>query len=641
MKKIVISFVLASLFLNLYSQEYNFNADSYKFTRAADHENDPRLFYYDVGFYFLDISLDNTSTYISGNVRIDLDLLPEYNNELVFDLTSNMSVDSVKVNGNLCTYSQVDDQLVIDYTHVDDFSANYMVSSQIFYHGSPSDGVTHSSYPYGTGYFEFVYTLSEPYYAKHWFPCKQVLSDKADSSYCYITIPVDLLAGSNGLMVNETLLGGGKKRMEWQSSYPIDFYLISVSVANYRDYSFVAEIPQYSANVLIQNYLPDNNAYFDQIKPNLDRTEPMMVALSERLGLYPHNLEKYGHCIVPLGGGMEHQTMTTIGVVNFNVVVHELAHSWFGNYITCSSWQDIWINEGFASYCEYIGIDMIQPAGSAEAWLTECQNLAKQATVGSVYVPFEELYSESRVFDYKLSYKKGACLVHMLRYIINDDDLFFASLREYLSIYGNSTANAEDFKAVMETETGIDLDSFFDEWYYGEGYPTYTVLWWQNEGNVNIELTQTTSAPATTLFTIPMEFEIVYEDETGFITRQIVDANYCTYQIPVSGNVVDIIVNPTTAILADMSVIQSIDELKIPELMKAFPNPAIGSFNIVTEIRGDFTIQILNSDAKIVQQSNFCGNNFWVDVNNLSEGVYTIKLSGMGKTTFEKIVVLK
>jgi len=640
MKKyfIVILFSVTCVFYG-FSQEYDFFKHAYKVSRAADHENDPRLFHYDVGFYFLNLEMDNSSVDVAGNVRIDLNLLPEYNNELVFDLKSDMYVDSVKVNDALQPYTLIDDQVIINYIHTDDFNEDYNASAIIYYHGTPSAGMFNQSNWYSTNIYTFTYSLSEPYSAKYWFPCKQVLSDKADSSYVYVTIPDDLKVGSNGIMVNEVALADNKKRMEWQSSYPIDFYLISVAIGDYQDFSFYSDMPEFSTQILVQNYIPNNATYLDENTWYIYRTTEMLQLLSNKLGLYPHHEEKYGHCIVPLNGGMEHQTMTTLGSFSFRLVIHELSHSWFGDYLTCDTWQDIWINEGFASYGEYLGEQYIQGESYALGWLNECQGLAKEATEGSVYVPFEELSSVSRVFDYRLSYRKGACLVHMIRYIMNDDEMFFAALQEYLSVYGNSTATAEDYKAVMESESGIDFDAFFEEWYYGEGYPIYSALWWQNGGNINIELNQSTTAAATSLFTIPMEFEIVYDDETSFITRQNVDANYCTYQIPVTGNVVDVIVNPNLSVLADVSSIQNLDPTKTVDLMKVFPNPSDGKISLIASKPGDYTAEIYNSEGALMEKFSFSGNSFPADLSQLSDGIYTIKISSDSQTSFEKIVI--
>ncbi len=635
---IILSFLFGTF--DIFAQELDFDKHAYKFIKATDHENDSRVHHYDVGFYFIDLEMDNTSVYLEGNTRIDLNLEAEYNNELVFEFKSDMTVDSVKVNGSLQIFSHSDDVIVIDYVHSSDFNENYQVSAIVYYHGSPSDGMFNSSDYFESELFTFTYSLTEPYFAKYWFPCKQVLTDKADSSYFYVTVPENLKAGSNGLLIDEYSIGDGKKRMEWQSSYPIVYYLISVAVADYMDYSFTADIPNFSETVLVQNYIPNNTSYFDNNDWYINRTEEMLVVLSDAFGLYPHSGEKYGHCIVPLGGGMEHQTMTTLGDFGFGLVVHELAHSWFGNYVTCATWQDIWINEGFASYGEYLGEEFIQPEGYELAFLLGTQSLAKEAYTGSVYVPFEELNDVSRIFNYRLSYRKGLCLVHMLRYMVNDDDLFFETLREFLSLYANSTATAEDLKDVLESETGIDFDNFFAEWYYGEGYPTYSAEWYQNGANLHIEMNQTTSTSATTLFTIPIEFEITYADESTEIIRKTVDANLCTYNISVAQNVTNVVTNPSYAVLADVSTVQGNENLSVSSKFKMYPNPSAGNeVHFYTEIDSEFVLSITNVTGQEVYSQIFDKNDIIPDLSLLKDGVYFVTISD-GKSTFTDRLIL-
>ncbi|MDY0141693.1 MAG: M1 family aminopeptidase [Bacteroidales bacterium] len=637
----ILSFVLTFSISNLFAQEYDFDKHTYKFIKASDYQNDPRLNYYDVGFYHPELEMTNTSVVISGNVKILLDLFDDYSEELVFELKSNMTVDSVKINGNLLTYSHNDDIIVINYVHSDNFSENYQVLAQIYYHGEPLDGLFNDSEYYESQLFSFTYSLTEPYYAKYWFPCKQVLADKADSSYFSIILNENLKAGSNGLLVNEVSVGKGKKRMDWHSSYPIAYYLISVAVGDYMDYSFNSEIEEYGENIFVQNFIPNNSAYLESMSWYMHQVNDMLDVLSHLWGLYPHHSEKYGHCIVPINGGMEHQTMTSLGDFSFRLVIHELAHSWFGNYVTCASWQDIWINEGFASYGEYLGEEFIQPEGYEQGWLEECQSLAKEALTGSVYVPFEELNSVNRIFNYRLSYRKGACLVHMLRYLVNNDDEFFAALREFLYQYGNSTATAEDLKLVLETETGINFDIFFSEWYYGQGYPIYEALWYQNGTVLNIELTQTTTATATPLFTIPIEFKIIYDDASFEIVRKNVDVNYSNYILNVAGLVTDVVVNPDLSVLANVSSVQSVDNHRISNVYKIYPNPSDKfQLTILSELDKDIEFSLLDMSGQIIFSGNYSGYKIVPDLTDVKTGVYLIKIND-GEIIFtDKLVLL-
>lgn len=636
----IVVFVFLIIFsINLVAQ------DEYKSTNLClidDHETDVRMLQYDVGFYFLDINLNNTNNFIYGSVRIDLNFEDNYNDELVLDFKSNMLVDSIKINDNLVNFNFQNDLIIINYENINPYNSDYDASAIIYYKGNPSDGLFNSSEWYGGAQYSMTYSLSEPYLAKYWFPCKQVLSDKADSSYCYISIPENLKAGSNGLLKNTVNLGNGNKRMEWESNFPIAFYLISVAVADYQDYSFYVDIPDYDTQVLVQNFIPNNTTYFDQNIAKIDKIEEMLQLLSEKWGLYPFYSEKYGHCIAPLGGGMEHQTMTSLKSFSFRLVLHELAHSWFGNFVTCKTWQDIWINEGFASYGEYLGEEFIQPEGFEMGWLDEAQSLAKQSNSSSVYVPFNELNNISRIFDSRLSYKKGACLVHIIRYIIDDDDLFFASLREFIQQYANSSADAEDFKMVLEEMTGLNFNNFFEEWYYGQGYPIYSALWWtQNSNILHIELSQTTSSTATSLFTTPLEFMIIYDNDNFEIVRKDIAQNDMSFDIEISGEPIQVILNPTNAVLADVTSVQNLNEIFANSQISVFPNPSDGLFTVISDNFSEKTFELYTSSGNLLK--SFCVNSqkTVLDISELADGVYFLKCKNCDNIRYNKLVIAK
>ncbi|NJO90434.1 MAG: M1 family metallopeptidase [Chloroflexia bacterium] len=210
----------------------------------------------------------------------------------------------------------------------------------------------------------------------------------------------------------------------WKSKYPIAYYLISFTVADYKDYSYYIKIPGRTDSLLFQNYVYNRPGYLEIYKPEIDKTADFLILFSKLFGLYPFYEEKYGHCVAPIGGGMEHQTMTTLYNYSYTLVSHELAHQWFGDHTTCSTWQDIWINEGFASYCEYIAYENLGTKSEAESWMQNAQTRALREAEGSVFVPFTSANDEYRLFSSNLSYKKGAVILHMLRNEINDDSVF-------------------------------------------------------------------------------------------------------------------------------------------------------------------------------------------------------------------------
>lgn len=607
---------------------------------TGDHETDERLHYYDVGFYFLDLEMDNTSTYVSGNTTIYLNLNENYNGQLVFDLKNNITHDQVLVNGVTASAIRNEDLIVIPYTHTTDFNENYQVSVQIDYHGTPQAGMFNSNLNYLFQDYPYTYSLTEPYEAKYWFPCKQVLTDKADSSWVFLTIPDNLKAGSNGILTAEVPLDNEKKRVEWKSSYPIDYYLISVAVGDYAELSYYTKLDEYNDSVFVQHYYPNSTVYYYQYQWNMHRIDTMLTTLSHLWGIYPFHEEKYGHCIVDLGGGMEHQTMTTLGNFDFRLVVHELGHSWFGDYVTCATWQDIWVNEGFASYAEYLGEEFIQPDGYEDGWLEETQNTAKNAINGSVYVPFEELEDPYRIFNYALSYRKGACLVHMLRYLTDDDEVFFASLRTFLSTYAHSTATGDNVKEVIENETGLNLETFFNNWYYGEGYPIYNVEWYQTGNQLSIKNTQTTTDFSTSFFEIPIEYEIIFENGDKDTIRLEQTQNIQEYTLTVDDIVESITVDPDNWVLKELeSVEHTSAPLFIQSSFNVYPNPANEVIHINTSSAEKYTIKLYSTDGKLIQSEEFTGLYHQMSIDNLRQGIYIMYLTeDSGNSDIFKII---
>ncbi len=261
---------------------------------------------------------------------------------------------------NTLSFSRVDDNVLVP---VNEVPAGGSISAQIYYHGSPPEGGFFSGVTtdYSSAWQKHVtWTLSEPFSAKSWFPVKQVLEDKADSVWVFLTTASTNKVGSQGLLTNVVDVGNNKVRYEWKSSYPIDYYLISFSVADYMDYSIYAHPEEMDTDsLLIQNYIYNNPENLAGKKPDLDNTAEIMELYCNLFTLYPFYKEKYGHCETQLGGGMEHQTMSTMGNFSFHLVAHELGHMWFGDNVTCATWSDIWINEGFATYTDCLAHEFI------------------------------------------------------------------------------------------------------------------------------------------------------------------------------------------------------------------------------------------------------------------------------------------
>ncbi|MDX9696711.1 MAG: M1 family metallopeptidase, partial [Bacteroidales bacterium] len=429
--KSFLSFILLFISFSIFGQVADIHPDEFKSNSMFKQKSDYQLYYnplldkYDIHFLKLDLNVTDQSTYIFGNATIVGKAQGGPLDTLVFDFKDNMIVDSMLINGINRVASRSNNEITSIFSPEIPDGEEFNV--QVYYHGTPSgDGV--SSYLSSTWGKRVTWTLSESFHAYEWWPCKQVLSDKIDSAYLFFTCDDDCMVGSNGLLRNVTSLPNNKERYEWKTYHPINYYLISFAVSEYQDYSIYAN-PVGSDPVLIQNFIYNHPNCLANYKSEIDQTASFIELFSEKFGLYPFADEKYGHCLALLGGGMEHQTMTTLNSFSYNLVSHELAHQWFGDYVTCASWQDIWINEGFASYCEYIALENLSSYSTAQSWLTNAYSQAMQSPTGSVYIPFENAMDESRIFSGSLSYKKGAALLHMIRYQINNDEQFYLALQ--------------------------------------------------------------------------------------------------------------------------------------------------------------------------------------------------------------------
>lgn len=641
MKRIFILLIF-SIPLTLFAQFAN--PENYKSTKGFNEKDLINIYYnklldkYNLYFVKLDLDVSDKSTYISGNATL-LANVAESLDTLIFDFSNYMTLDSFLINDSKVTFEHSNN--IIKYVFDTPLNLNDKIKAQIFFHGTPDlngRGVTNG---YSSQWEKSVtWTLSESFHAYEWWPCKQVLSDKIDSTYIFLTCDTDCKAGSNGLLTDVIDLPDNKKRFEWKTYYPINYYLISFAVAEYQDYSIYAK-PQGADSVLIQNFIYNTSGCLDHYKTDIDNTIDFIELFSNKFGLYPFSNEKYGHCLTELGGGMEHQTMTTLGNFGYLLVAHELGHMWFGDYVTCATWQDIWINEGFASYSEYVALENLQSVSDAKAWMNTAHTYALEEPLKSIYIPFAEAFDESRIFNYRLSYKKGAAILHTLRHEINNDELFFSSIKEYLNIYADSVATGEDFKNVMESETGLNFDPFFDQWYYGKGYPRFDVEYFQTNDTLHLIVNETTSSSQTLLFQLYVDYKVYYS--TGDTTLRLYQSkNLETFEIPFSKQISNIEVDPDNWII---NIKGTIDSIKSPgnnrNLFAFYPNPVKETLTINFNLKlhdEEKQIEILDVNGRLIKTYKTSENAIPLDISYLSDGFYFIKVISLNNTYSYKFI---
>lgn len=635
MKKLFTFFVLFCLAATSFSQwSENSNVENKSVSYNAKISERPAksialMNKYDVKFYWLNISLERTSVDISGVVTINAvvqnSALDTFEVELVTDLT----IDSAKINGVLCNVAHT--TAFADIILPSALPVGSGVSAQIYYHGTPPTGGFFSGISHGTSSSwgnEVVWTLSEPYNANQWWPCKQDLTDKADSSWVFVTTDNTNKVGSNGILENVVTVGGNKVRYEWKSHNIIDYYLISVAVAKYVDYTFYCH-PAGVDSLMVQNYIYDNPSTLPYFKSIIDSTAEMIELYSQLYGPYPFGNEKYGHSMAPLGGGMEHQTMTTLGSFSFMLICHELAHMWWGDNVTCATWSDIWINEGFASYGEYLSRQYLHSKANADADMLGVHSNVMSQPDGSVYVPPADLGDINRIFDGRLSYDKGSAIIHMIRFEMQNDTNFFNTLKQFQIQHNKNVATGDDFKAEAEAQSGLDFTDFFNQWYYGEGYPTFDIVWHQVNDTVYFSSTQSTSSAVTPLFKMLMEYKLKSASgDTLVRVYQTANVNY--YKIHTHKTITGMVVDPDNWVVNGTgSVIVGTPEFDSPVYFNIAPNPCGENLFVYLAhpANNKRTYFITDITGRTVKSFSNASDNPVIDVADLNQGVYLLKIS--------------
>lgn len=603
----------------------------------------PYLGDYDVKFYWLDINVSDVSTFVSGNVTINAESKVALDT-FAFELIPVMTIDSFFIDGTKYTsYTYEGDDALFP---VDEIEAGTNFSAKIYYHGDPGSGGFFSgiSHGYSSQYGKnVVWTLSEPFSAKEWFPVKQDLEDKADSAWIFLTTDSSLMAGSEGLLTKTVNLGNGKTRYEWKTKYPIDYYLISFAVSDYQVYNIYAHPDAMNGDsILIQNLIYDAPNCLENNKAGIDETAEFIELYSDLFSLYPFSDEKYGHCLTQLGGGMEHQTMTTIGGFSFHLVSHELGHMWFGDNVTCATWSDIWINEGFATYSNCLAEEYINGWASGKAFITSAQSSAMSSPGGSIYIPEDEIYegNEWRIFNGRLSYDKGAVILHMLRHEIQNDSVFFQVLKTFQADFTDSTATGEDFKSVAEDVTGMDFEDFFDQWYYGEGYPIYDIEWYNLSGSFFMTATQTTSS-STPLFKMLMDYKLTFDDGTDTTVQFNQTDNVNNFSAYFGKKVIQVIVDPEHWTMEKVdNIMVGVEESESPVFFTVGPNPVKNNLNIYFANLpvNTRTIDVTDLSGRNLASFSSSDNKTTIDFSLFSKGIYMIRVTDGDNTFIRKII---
>jgi len=555
-----------------------------------------------------------------------------------FNLEKNPSliVDSVIYHGVQITASDSASYLMNIYLP-NLVTANTIDSVSIYYHGTPTSTGFGSFIQDNHSGSPIIWTLSEPYGAREWWPNKNDLNDKIDSIDVIVTCPNGNRAASNGVLVNETH-GTVNSTYHWRHRHPIANYLVAIAVTNYAVYSDFASIT--SGMVEVLNYVyPEDSSYAVVSTPKVVQS----IQLYSQLFIdYPFANEKYGHAEFGWGGGMEHQTMSFMGGFSHSLMAHELAHQWFGDMVTCGSWTDIWLNEGFATYLTGLTYEHTPNSPYWNLWKHNTINSITSDPDGSVYC--DDTTSVGRIFSSRLSYSKGAYVLHMLRWTVGDL-AFYAGVQNYLQDASLSYgfARTDDLKQHIETTSGMNLTEYFADWYYGEGFPTYNVIFNQTTDTaMSVRLDQTSSNSSVSFFEMPVPIKVTFDDGTDSVFVLNHTSSGQIFNISSPKNIQNAEFDPDLHIACLFNVSSNVGMQKVENEghFYVYPNPVIDKVFISANNEKMSQIEVMDMQGRVLKTIRVADNmkQVSIDMTHYASGNYLLRISGEKSNYIQKIV---
>jgi aminopeptidase N len=576
-------------------------------TRLLMPDPTPEQLLFDVLHYELDIAFRETQMAVEGIVRVRLKSLAAGLSAVHLDADDNcLFISHVsEVGGSALVWSQSGNLVTVSLSPA--LAVGEEIEIEIQYYGYPTlavnDGLFFTSY----GGSPVFYSLSEPWSARTWWPCKDYPDDKATFEI-YFSVPAGMFAASNGTYLgytDELRWGEDYRRYHWVESHPMPTYLASIAASDYvrLDDQFVYA-PGETMQVTHYVY-PTKIA---QAEVDFDIAVPALEFYSSIYGLYPFVDEKYGIAMCNIGGGMEHQTLTSYGASLVTgthtydwVYVHELAHQWFGDLITCKDWTHIWLNEGFASYSEALWFEHLEGPVRLRTYM-DSEDTPYYWDGPILRDPDE---TEPWYYFNSVVYNKASWVLHMLRHIMGDDE-FFATILDYATDprFMYSYADTDDFVGVCEAHYGESLDWFFDPWLTREDRLQYEWNWHAYTLNGQEILTIAVDQVQTLPYTMPVDFRIT--TVAGVIDTSLwVGESHEEFQLQLVDAVLEVEMDPDHWILCDQLLVPTGEET-VPAatyLDQNYPNPfnptTTVSFGLAKE--GAVLLQVFDARGALVR----------------------------------------
>jgi len=490
---------------------------------------------YSIDSIYLSLRLDYQNKLFEGTEKLYLNIVQNSKFDyLVFDCGRNLKIERVSTTER--------DEL--PYFQ----KGNFLFIKNIFKEKTLEIQIKYSSKFYNKFYKGLIfdeernhfYTLSEPNFAKYWYICKEDPSDKFIAKIDLI-VPEKIKAVSNGLLIDLTSFSNGYKKFTYKSKYPVTHYLLFVAGGEfeilkdkYTDFSS-------SQDLLLEHFLFKET--FDRSREDLELIKVIYERLKRFTGDYAFKDELFG--IVEVSwpfGGMEHQTRSAISTDAFKglysaygLQAHEFVHQWFGNLVTCKSWKDIWLNEGFATYFEQL------------AYLSKDNEIKIDLPEVDFY---GRVYKTDGFIFSRTVYDKGAWILELLRYELGNEK-FFRLIREYLNLYKYSNASTEDFIQLVNQVSQKDYRWFFDQWLYSRISRPFFEVKLKSEKRDNhyfcrVDLKQ---LQPEMIYQTHLDLKLIFDDESEKTIQVFVDAKHKVISFQSDVELNQVLIDPENKIL--------------------------------------------------------------------------------------------
>ncbi len=510
--KILLTFILpATLFL----MPFFVWADTYPVNKNID-----------IKHYKFELSLSDSADVIYGNAHITILFKKAGMQNFRLDLTNKtpdrqgkgMVIDAIRINNEPVAYTHLNDEVILSLPKPS--AANATIVFTITYHGIPFDGLRIGATKFGDRSF---FNENWPNRARQWLPTLDHPSDKATSEFM-VTAPAHYKVISNGLLLEESDMGNNTRLTHWKQSVPVSCWLFVLGVAEFA----VKYVDQFNGKS-IESWVYAKNreaGFYDFDKP----TKAVLEFYSSYAGPFAYEKLANIQC-ASVNGGMETSSAIFYGedLVNGkrdertrNIVIHEIAHQWFGNAVTETTWDDAWLSEGFATFFTLL---FIEKEYGKEEYVKGIIKARKSVFDMAVKMPDFSIVSsrsaEKEPVTSGITYQKGAWVLHMLRNLVGEVN-FKKGIRSYYTKFYNANATTDDFRAAMEKVYGKDLKLFFKQWLYQPINPAINVTWEYNAKAKKITIQVEQTQIGDIVFNVPVEIGY-YKD--GSTTPTILKMN--------------------------------------------------------------------------------------------------------------------